>query len=128
MCLCVDRVMVFVGEEGDARPTRPHTKPYTHIPLVNNNTKAQVRRGEVGRTHTHTQHPTTTTPPTTTLVYLHIHTHMRTFTCRRKYDAVKWGVRRMEDLLYELSVVGVFPPARLVEEGTERCVLLVCVM
>jgi hypothetical protein len=28
---------------------------------------------------------------------------------RRKYDGVKWGVRRMEDLLYELSVVGVFP-------------------
>lgn len=30
---------------------------------------------------------------------------------RRKYDGVKWGVRRMEDLLYELSVVGVFPPS-----------------
>ncbi len=28
---------------------------------------------------------------------------------RRKYDGVKWGVRRMEDLLYELSVVGVLP-------------------
>ena len=32
-------------------------------------------------------------------------------THRRKYDGVKWGVRRMEDLLYELSVVGVFPPS-----------------
>jgi hypothetical protein len=26
--------------------------------------------------------------------------------CRRKYDGVKWGVKRMEDLLYELSLVG----------------------
>jgi hypothetical protein len=29
---------------------------------------------------------------------------------RRKFDGVKWGVRRTEDLLYELSIVGLSAP------------------